>query len=55
MRNLHLMILFEGQNGFRKCRSTIDHLSTLTSIVDTRRKRKINILFIYRFKESMIV
>ena len=30
-------ILHDAQNGFRKGRSTIDHLSTLTSIVETRK------------------
>jgi hypothetical protein len=34
-------ILDDKQNGFRKGRSTIDHLSTLTSIIETRQlKRK---------------
>ena len=27
----------EEQNGFRKGRSTVDHLSTLTSIIETRK------------------
>ena len=30
-------ILHDAQNGFRKGRSTTDHLSTLTSIVETRK------------------
>lgn len=30
----------DEQNGFRKKRSTIDHLSTLTSIIDTRKQVK---------------
>ena len=32
--------IVDEQNGFRKNRSTIDHVSTLTSIVDTRKKLK---------------
>ena len=35
-------VLFEGQNGFRKGRSTIDHLSSLTNIIDTRRRKKLS-------------
>ena len=31
-------IIPDEQNGFRKKRSCIDHVSTLTSIIDTRRK-----------------
>lgn len=30
-------ILHDAQNGFRKARSTVDHLSTLTSIIETRK------------------
>jgi hypothetical protein len=33
-------ILTDLQNGFRKGRSTIDHLSTLTSIIETRKKSR---------------
>lgn len=34
-------ILQDAQNGFRKGRSTVDHLTTLTSIIETRKlKRK---------------
>ena len=32
--------LVEEQNGFRKNRSTVDHLSSLISIIDTRKKNK---------------
>lgn len=35
-------IIFEGQNGFRKGRSTVDHLHTLTSIIETRKKSKLS-------------
>ena len=31
-------IITDEQNGFRKKRSFIDHVSTLTSIIDTCRK-----------------
>ncbi|MES9880789.1 MAG: reverse transcriptase family protein [Sedimenticola sp.] len=33
-------ILYDGQNGFRKGRSTIDHISALTNIIETRKKMK---------------
>ena len=36
----HNNIIFEGQNGFRQGRSTIDHISSLTSIIETRKKLK---------------
>ena len=35
-------MLVDEQNGFRKGRSTIDHISTLTNIVETRKKRKLS-------------
>ena len=34
----HNNIIVEGQNGFRKGRSTIDHISSLTNIIETRKK-----------------
>ncbi len=34
--------LVDEQNGFRKKRSTIDHVSSLTQIVDTRKKSKLS-------------
>ena len=34
-------IVADEQNGFRKNRSTIDHLSSLTGIIDTRKKLKL--------------
>ena len=33
-------LLCDEQNGFRKSRSTPDHLSTLTSIIDMRKAKK---------------
>ena len=33
-------LISEEQNGFRKKRSTIDHISSLTSIIETRKKDK---------------
>jgi len=33
-------LLVDEQNGFRKGRSTIDHLSSLTNIIDTRKKKR---------------
>jgi hypothetical protein len=33
-------IIVDEQNGFRKKRSTIDHLSSLTNIIDTRTKNR---------------
>jgi hypothetical protein len=35
-------ILSDEQNGFRKGRSTIDHVSSLTNIVETRKKQKLS-------------
>ena len=32
--------LIDNQNGFRKHRSTVDHLSTLTSIIENRKRQK---------------
>ena len=32
----------EEQNGFRKGRSTVDYLSTLTSIIETRKLKKLS-------------
>ena len=34
--------IVDEQNGFRKSRSTIDHVSTLTNIIDTKKKRKLS-------------
>ena len=34
--------LVDEQNGFRKARSTIDHVSTLTNIIETRKKKKLS-------------
>ena len=36
----HNGVITDNQNGFRKGRSTIDQLSTLTSIIETRKSRK---------------
>ena len=33
-------LLSDEQNGFRKSRSTLDHLSTLTSLIETRKAMK---------------
>ena len=33
-------IIVDEQNGFRKKRSTLDHLTTLTSIIETRKKAR---------------
>jgi hypothetical protein len=35
-------MMCEEQNGLRKGRSTVDHLSTLTSIIETRKLKKIS-------------
>ena len=35
-------IIVDEQNGFRKKRSTVDHISSLTSIIDTRKKHKLS-------------
>ncbi len=37
--------LVDEQNGFRKKRSTIDHIASLTNIIDTRKKVKKCLLF----------
>ena len=47
-------IIFEGQNGFRQGRIIIDHISSLTSIIETRKKtKKIYILCFYRFQKGV--
>ncbi len=33
-------LLIDNQNGFRKKRSTIDHLSTLTMVIETRKQQR---------------
>ena len=33
-------VIADNQNGFRKQRSTIDHISSLTSIIETRKLHK---------------
>ena len=33
-------ILNDSQNGFRKGRSTVDHILTLTSIIETRKLKR---------------
>ena len=38
----HNNLIYEGQNGFRKGRSTIDHISSLTQIIETRKKLKMS-------------
>ena len=35
-------MIVDEQNGFRKNRSTIDHVSTLTNIIESRKKRKLS-------------
>ncbi|CAG2209988.1 unnamed protein product [Mytilus edulis] len=40
-------ILHDEQNGFRGGRSTIDHLSTLTSIIETRKLRKLSTFAVF--------
>ena len=35
-------LIYEGQNGFRKGISTIDHISSLTQITETRKKLKLS-------------
>ena len=35
-------ILLDNQNGFRKNRSTVDHVMTITSIIETRKLNKKN-------------
>ena len=38
----HENTLVDEQNGFRKSRSTIDHVSNLTNLIETRIKRKLS-------------
>ena len=40
-------IIHDEQNGFRKSKSTIDHLSTLTSIIETRKRRKLSTFVVF--------
>ena len=40
-------VITDEQNGFRKKRSTIDHISSLTSIIDTRKKLKLSTFCIF--------
>ena len=46
-------ILHDAQNGFRKNRSTVDHISSLTSIIETRKlKRKSPFAIFVDFKKA---
>lgn len=40
-------IVAEEQNGFRKNRNTLDHLSTLTTIIETRMKKQLSTFCAY--------
>ena len=47
-------LLADEQNGFRKKRSTVDHISSLTNIIETKKKQKKgNILCVYRLQKSV--
>ena len=35
-------LIVDEQNGFRKKRSTVDHISSLTNIIDTRKKNNLH-------------
>ena len=49
--NIH--VIFEGQNGFRRGRSTRNHLSSLTNIIETRNKmRKLSFCAFIDFKKA---
>ena len=37
-----LNFLHNEQNGFRKGRNTIDHISTLTTVIETRKLHKLS-------------
>ena len=39
--------IHDEQNGFRKSKSTIDHLSTLTCIIETRKLRKLSTFAVF--------
>ena len=43
----HNYLIYEGQNGFRKGKSTIDHISSLTQIIETR--KNVYFLRLHRF------
>ena len=46
-------ILHDAQNGFHKNRSTVDHISSLTSIIETRKlKRKSTFAIFVDFKKA---
>ena len=46
-------ILHDAQNGFRKKRSTVDHITSLTSIIETRKlKRKSTFAIFVDFKNA---
>ena len=53
--------IVDEQNGFRKNRSTIDHVSTLTNIIDSRKKRKLSTFCVfidlthYHLKEDLTI
>jgi hypothetical protein len=40
-------IIQDEQNNFRKSKSTIDHLSTLKSIIETRKLRKLSTFAVF--------
>ena len=49
----HNNLIYEGQNGFRKGRSTIDHISSLTQIIETRENLKMSTFCAFKdFKKA---
>jgi hypothetical protein len=49
-------IIHDEQNGFRKSKSTIDHLSTLTCIIESRKLRKLSTFAVFvDFKKAKFI
>jgi len=39
---VNIFLMHDEQNGFRRNRNTIDHLSSITNIIETRKLRKLS-------------
>ena len=45
-------ILVDEQNGFRKGQSTVDHISSLSNLINSRKKAKLDLMFMKHYTPS---